>query len=74
MIDNYDESNRYRKWWYSAIVNNIIKEYNLKENFYYPLLNIIEQSINVLINFDKINPSKIGIKNLEENKNLIDDR
>ena len=57
----------------SEIVNHIIKKYNFNENYFEPLLNIIEKAVNVLINFDKIKPSKYAIKNLEENKNLLNE-
>ena len=57
----------------SKIVNNILIEYKLKENYFEPLVNIIEKSINVLLNFDKIKPSKYAIKNLEEKKNILDE-
>ena len=57
----------------SKLVNDILIEYNLKENYFEPLLNIIEKTINILFNFDKIKPSKYAIKNLEENKNILDE-
>ena len=57
----------------SLLVNDILKENNLDENYFEPLLNIIEKSVDILINFDKINPSKYAIKNLEENKNILEE-
>ena len=50
------------------IVNNIIKEYNLEQSYYEPLLNLIENAIDCLNNFDKIKPSRYGVKKIEENK------
>ena len=57
----------------SEIVNNIIQKYNLNENYFEPLLNIIGQTMNILINFDKIKITQNAIKNLEKNKNLLDE-
>jgi hypothetical protein len=57
----------------SKIVEDILKEYNLDGSYYESLLNIIEKTISVLINFDKINPSKYAVKNLEENKNILNE-
>ena len=57
----------------SEVVDNILKEFNLNENYFEPLLNIIEKAVNVLINFDKIKPSKYAMKNLEENKKIFDE-
>jgi len=50
------------------IVNNIIKDYNLDQTYFEPILNIIENTIDILNNFDKIKISKYGIKKIEESK------
>jgi hypothetical protein len=57
----------------SKIVKDLLKEYNLKEEYFDSLLNIIEKAISVLINIDKINPSKYALKNLEQNKKIFDE-
>ena len=57
----------------SEIVNNIIKKYNLKEDYFEPLLNIIEQAMGLLINFDKLKITQNAIKNFEKNKKLLDE-
>ena len=50
------------------IVNNIIKDYNLDESYYEPLLNLLENTIELLNNFDKIRPSRYGMKKIKETK------
>ena len=57
----------------SEIVNDIIKKYNLNENYFEPLLNIIGKTMNILINFDKMKITQKAIKNLEKNKKILDE-
>ena len=40
------------------IVNNLIKEYNLDDSYYEPILNLIENSIDILNIFDTTEPIK----------------
>ena len=57
----------------SEIVNDIIKKYNLNENYFEPLLNIIGKTMNILINFDKMKITQKAIKNLEKDKKILDE-
>ena len=50
------------------IVNNIIEEYNLDGSYYEPLLNILENTIELLNNFDKIRPATYGMRKIQESK------
>lgn len=50
------------------IVNNIIKDNNLDQSYFEPLLNIIENTVNLLHNFDKFKVTKYKIKNKNESK------
>ena len=53
------------------IVNNIIKDNNLDQSYFEPLLNIIENTINLLNNFDKLKVKKYKIKKENESKELF---
>ena len=53
------------------IVNNIIKDNNLDQSYFEPLLNIIENSVNLLNNFDKLKLKKYNIKKSNESEELF---
>ena len=61
-INNDDRTN---------IVNNIIKDNNLDQSYFKPLLNIIENTVNLLNNFDKLKLKKYKIKKSDESKELF---
>ena len=50
------------------IVNNILKEYNLDQSYFEPLLNLIDNTIDLLNNFNKIRTCRYQLKNIGENK------
>ena len=57
----------------TKIVNNIIKDNNLDQSYFEPLLNIIENTVSLLNNFDTLKVKKYKIKKNNESKELLKD-
>ena len=57
----------------TKIVNNIIKDNNLDQSYFEPLLNIIENTVSLLNNFDTLKVKKYKIKKSNESKELFKD-
>ena len=55
----------------TKIVNNIIKDNNLDQSYFEPLLNIIENTVSLLNNFDTLKVKKYKIKKSKESQELF---
>jgi hypothetical protein len=55
----------------TKIVNNLIKDNNLDQSYFEPLLKIIENTVNLLNNFDKLKVKKYKIKKNNESKDIF---